>query len=74
MAETLTLRRTTIAKPGPMPALAKILTTFWVWRRRMQNRAELKRVLERADDHMLSDIGLTRSTLADEAGKAFWRR
>ncbi len=60
-------------KPGLRPAAVKILTAVWAWRRRQQHRAELRHLLERADDRMLADVGLTRSIVADEAGKPFWR-
>ena len=45
----------------------------WGWKTRARNRAELRALLERADDRMLGDVGLTRAQVADEAGRPFWR-
>ena len=44
------------------------------WRRRGAHRAELRRLLARADDYMLADVGLSRAHLAKEAGKPFWQK
>ena len=73
MATTLTLPRTGARRPTLGAALARALGAFWQWRRNAKHRAELRRLLENADDRMLADVGLTRSVVADEAGKPFWR-
>jgi len=46
---------------------------LWTWRHRMKMRAELRGLMERADDRMLADINLNRAKIADEAGRPFWR-
>lgn len=61
------------AKPRFQASVEKALTIVWTWRRRMRDRAELRRLLARADDYMLADVGLNRARVADEAGKPFWR-
>ena len=40
---------------------------------RWQGRVRQRRDLRSLDDHMLSDIGLTRSDIDLESGKPFWR-
>jgi uncharacterized protein YjiS (DUF1127 family) len=40
-----------------------------IWRERAQQR----RQLERLNDHMLRDIGLTRADVLAEASKPFWQ-
>ena len=72
MATTLTFTTKTSPRTERPSLVARTLGAVWAWRRRMRNRAELRRVLERADDRLLADIGLTRAGLADEAGKPFW--
>ncbi len=39
-----------------------------------QERAQQRRQLETLSDHMLRDIGLTRSDVMAEATKPFWQR
>lgn len=43
---------------------------LWVWAMRMRTRAALGRL----SDRELSDIGVSRATAAEEAGKPFWVR
>ncbi|MEQ9125444.1 MAG: hypothetical protein RIM80_23080 [Alphaproteobacteria bacterium] len=73
MATTLTMPEIGARKPTARMVAAKALGALWTWRRRHVERVELERLLDRADDRMLSDVGLTRSIVADEAGKPFWR-
>jgi len=73
MATTLTMPEIGARKPNARPVAAKALHALWTWRRRRAERAELTRLLDRADDRMLADVGLTRSIVADEAGKPFWQ-
>lgn len=47
----------------------KVGATLAVWRDRMRYRRELARMSERE----LSDIGVSRSQIADEISKPFWR-
>ena len=42
-----------------------------LWRRRIRTRAKLRN-LSALDDHILQDIGMTRSQLICEASKPFW--
>jgi len=39
-----------------------------------QRRAEMRQRLVHMDDHMLGDIGMSRATALDEAGKPFWHK
>jgi uncharacterized protein YjiS (DUF1127 family) len=49
--------------------LGDALTLAYGWRDRSQQR----RTLIRLDDHLLHDIGLSRSDVEHEASKPFWR-
>lgn len=60
-------------KFGLAAPVVRMIETVWTWRHRAQMRAETRRFLERADDRMLADIGLTRSMLVDASGQPFWR-
>lgn len=73
MAYSISIDRRPARKPGRSQTLARALGTLWLWRRRMESRAELRHILDRADDRMLADVGLTRAKVADEAGKHFWQ-
>jgi len=53
-------------------ALARIIELIVLWRRHAAAGRELRALCE-LDDHMLSDIGLTRSQLRREAARPFWR-
>ena len=52
-----------LAWPGRLAALIAL------WYRRWEQRAALAAL----EDHMLRDIGKTRSQALDEAAKSFWR-
>lgn len=41
--------------------------------RQWRQRASDRRHLSKLDDHVLSDVGLTRQEVIDEAAKPFWR-
>ena len=49
--------------------LAQINETFHVWRERVRSRRELAQWSERD----LHDVGVSRSDIASEAEKPFWR-
>lgn len=49
--------------------IGKVGATFALWRERARYRRELARMSERE----LSDIGVSRSQIADEVNKPFWR-
>lgn len=51
----------------------KVVSALWAWKTRLRNRAELRALMERADDRMLAHVGLTRFQVADEAGRPFWQ-
>jgi uncharacterized protein YjiS (DUF1127 family) len=65
-------------RPGPWFALSAALTKrirpvaeavgIWVERRRMRRR------LSHLSDHMLKDIGISRTDRAQEAEKPFWQK
>ncbi len=62
------------AAPHQRPAAAQQLverlrTTFSAWRHHWRSRRDLLAL----DDHLLKDIGLTRSQVDAEAHKPFWR-
>lgn len=46
-----------------------VFDTVLTWIERTQQR----RALARMDDHLLSDIGLSRADIARECDKAFWQ-
>ena len=62
-------------KPGAAilirTGLRRLVALVVRWRRRAAARREL-RILCELDDHMLKDIGLTRSQLRREAARPFW--
>jgi uncharacterized protein YjiS (DUF1127 family) len=51
------------------PAATRLLPLLAEWRRRLRSRGALARLCDRE----LRDIGLTRSDLARECAKPFWR-
>jgi uncharacterized protein YjiS (DUF1127 family) len=53
-------------------ALRRISGLLRRWRERQRLHRQLRSFSE-LDDHILQDIGLTRSTLLREATKPFWR-
>lgn len=53
-------------------ALRRVIGLLRRWRERMRSRRQLNGLCE-LDDHILQDIGLTRSELRREAEKPFWR-
>jgi uncharacterized protein YjiS (DUF1127 family) len=48
---------------------SRLLQTLWAWQVRSAQRAELARWT----DYELHDIGLSRSAIASEIEKPFWR-
>lgn len=72
-AATLTA---TAALPSPMrpgaaarQLLAQLLDTLGAWHHNWRSRRDLLAL----DDHLLKDIGLTRSQVHAEAHKPFWQ-
>jgi len=55
----------------PSTALRRISGLLRRWRERQRLHRQLRSFSE-LDDHILQDIGLTRSTLLREATKPFW--
>jgi uncharacterized protein YjiS (DUF1127 family) len=51
-------------------SLAWAADQFFVWRQRAIDR----QALQKLDEHMLHDIGLSRGEVELEASKPFWRR
>ncbi len=66
--ESSTVRAKT-HRTGMTALVDRISATVALWRDRMRNRRDLARMSERE----LSDIGVSRSQIADEVGKPFWR-
>ena len=59
-----------LADRGGPGVLRAVTTALGTWSRRRRSRHALARL----DDHLLRDVGLTRSDVALEAGKPFWHR
>ncbi len=53
-------------------ALEGALHTVWLWSRRMQERRELRQILDR-DARFFADIGVSQGAVATEARKWFWQ-
>lgn len=62
---------TSFARPllAQLTLTARLRTAFAAWRQRRRSRRELRAL----DEHMLSDIGLTRGQVEVEASRVFWR-
>lgn len=54
---------------GLFSALFSAFDTLLTW----QERASQRAALDSLDDRMLKDIGLSRSMIAAEVGRPFWR-
>lgn len=63
------IRRQTKARGGPGRIFAKAFGALLTWQARQLQRAHLAEL----DDRLLRDMGLTRSDVAREAAKPFWR-
>jgi uncharacterized protein YjiS (DUF1127 family) len=55
-----------------LSAFGKLAGLLVLWHRRASMRRDLRTVCE-LDDHLLKDIGLTRSEVRREAMQPFWR-
>lgn len=64
-------RSTPVAGPGR--SWRRACTTVWEILLDWQERAAQRRRLEAMSDRMLKDIGLSRSDVARESAKPFWR-
>ena len=53
----------------PGRALARMAATAFAW----HERARQRHALMQLSDHMLRDIGISRTEAVGEAGKPFWR-
>jgi|GEM_PF-3281174 len=73
MALTISVAQFPAPQRTRRPFIVKAAQTVWTWRQKAAARADLRRLLDRADDRVLADVGLNRAALADEAGKAFWQ-
>ena len=51
-----------------LPKWSELRAVFVEWRQRVSSRYELTML----DDGALSDVGLTRADVSDEASKPFW--
>jgi uncharacterized protein YjiS (DUF1127 family) len=58
-----------VARRDWMGRVQRAVQLLLIWRERAQQR----RQLERLNDHMLRDIGLTRADVLAEASKPFWQ-
>ena len=56
-------------RQGFAGTIERVVDRVHVWLR----RAEERRQLLALDDHMLSDIGISRATAVGEASKPFWQ-
>ncbi len=63
------LRRQPTSTAAPGRRWLDALLTLEAW----LDRREQRHALRGLDDHMLRDIGLSRSAAEHEAGKPFWR-
>ena len=50
--------------------MSEIVTLVGTWRERARSR----RALQRLNNHLLNDIGLSKSDVSIETAKAFWER
>lgn len=57
---------------GGNTALQQVIGLLRRWRERIRSRRQLGRLCD-LDDHILQDIGLTRTDLLREAARPFWR-
>ncbi len=73
MSVSISLQPVQPGKSTIRAPFAKALQVVWAWRQNLEDRAQIRHFLERADDRMLKDVALTRATLADEAGRPFWQ-
>jgi uncharacterized protein YjiS (DUF1127 family) len=56
------------------PTGASLMSRLWAALTTWQNRAMMRHHLLGMNEHMLKDIGLTRSDAEREANKPFWER
>lgn len=71
MTKSTSTLKTGTVNVGAMPAalLGLVAALIATWRSRHQDRL----ILQRLDDHMLADIGLSRADAETEIDKPFWR-
>ena len=71
LIEDLAIAAATLAVIERVEAIAvKVSGTVQLWVRRSNDR----RLLAMMNDHLLTDIGLTRADVVREAGKFFWQK
>jgi uncharacterized protein YjiS (DUF1127 family) len=63
---------TSYIRNGPS-AVAELLVDAFTLAYGWRDRSRQRRTLMRFDDHLLHDIGLSRSDVEREASKPFWR-
>ena len=66
MSATLCPRMT---ETQPLPPFGRVAALYAAWRRRSRERADLALI----EDRDLRELGLSRSVLAYELSKPFWR-
>jgi len=59
--------------PGLAVATSRLVNALVTELQRWHNRHHQRQALLRLDDHLLADIGLTRTEAEAEARKPFWR-
>ncbi|MBI2253109.1 MAG: DUF1127 domain-containing protein [Proteobacteria bacterium] len=70
---TMTHHRTTTCHGSQSPEPEGLLIRFIDWIADAMDRSRQRRALATLSDHQLHDIGLSRSDVANEAAKPFWR-
>jgi uncharacterized protein YjiS (DUF1127 family) len=56
-----------------LTAVAELLGDAFTLAHGWRDRSRQRRTLMRLDDHLLADVGLSRSDVEREASKPFWR-
>ena len=57
---------------GSGTLLRRVISFLRGWKERMRSRREIRNLCD-LDDHILQDIGLTKTALRYETEKPFWR-
>ena len=73
MSTTLVHRRNAVLLDARGLSLAGLAGYAWHTLRLWQQRAAMRRHLQRLDDRLLADMGMTREDVHLETSKPFWR-